>query len=198
MPARPKRAKARRTPDLAFRPKSYWPPRSRAPEVEIARIAISSSSGDAITLSARRAAGGRIRYRMVHEDADGRTRHRIRVRPASSAGTLTMGELIDLLEGACYSGPCPDEGDDEKFGGVIWGTLQLTLEHGVAHADDYLFHLRITSAQYPDLERHYLERVSEWCLTNCIEDDDCRKIVRLRTGRYPRKVRPLSPTRAEP
>ena len=93
-----------------------------------------------------------------------------------------------MLETACYSGPCPDEGDDEKFGGVIWGTLQLSLEHGVDHADDYLFHLRITSAHYPALERHYLDRVGDWCLANCIEDDECRRIVRLRTGRYPRKL----------
>ena len=178
----------RRPPDLSFRPKAYWPPRSRAAEAEIARIAISSSSRDAIILRARRSEGGRIRYRMIHEDAFGRARQRIRVKPASSSGPLTLGELVRLLEGACYSGPCPDEGDQEKFGGVVWGTLQLSLEHGIEHADDYLFHLRITSAQYPDLERYYLERVSAWCLANCIEDDDCRKIVRLRTGRYPRKV----------
>lgn len=183
-----KRRAAPRKPNLAFRPKSYWPPRGRAPEVEIARIAISSSSADAIILTARRAAGGRFAYRMVHEDAFGRTRHRIRIRPASSTETLTLGGLIEMLETACYSGPCPDEGDEEKFGGVIWGTLQLSLEHGVDHADDYLFHLRITSALYPALERYYLDRIGDWCLANCIEDDDCRKIVRLRTGRHPRKL----------
>jgi len=183
-----KRRTASRKLDLSFRPRSYWPPRSRAPEVEVVRIAISSSSADAIVLSARRAAGGRFSYRMVHQDAFGHSRHRIRARPVSSALPLTLGELITMLETACYSGPCPDEGDEEKFGGVIWGTLQLSLEHGIDHADDYLFHLRITSAHYPVLERHYLDRVGDWCLANCIEDDDCRRIVRLRTGRYPRKL----------
>ena len=187
MPARKKHTKPPRKPDPAFRPKSYWTPRSNGAEVEIVRIAVASSSRDAIVLSARRTDAGRIHYRMVHEDAFGRTRHRIAVKPASSAGPLTMGELIHMLEGACYSGPCPDEGDEEKFGSVIWGTLQLSLEHGIDHADDYLFHLRISSAQYPDLEDYYLDRVSDWCLANCIEDDDCKKIVRLRTGRYPRK-----------
>src|SRR5688572_11300238 len=162
------KAKSSRTPrrktDLSFRPKSYWPPRSRAAEAEIVRIGISSYSRDAIILSARRSHTGRIHYRMIHEDVFGRTRHRIRVKPASSAAPLTLGELIGLLEGACYSGPCPDEGDVEKFGSVIWGTLQLSLEHGIDHADDYLFHLRISSAHYPDLEAHYLDRVSDWCL----------------------------------
>ena len=181
----------RRRLDLSFRPKTYWrsgKQSSAKPETEIARIAISSSSRDAIILRARRDDRGRIRYRMLHEDAFGRTRHRIRVRPASSVEPLTLGELIAMLESACYSGPCPDEGDDERYGGVIWGTLQLSLEHGIDHADDYLFFLKITSKHYLRLERYYLDRVSEWCLANCIEDDDCRKIVRLRTGRFPRKL----------
>lgn len=185
-----------RKPNLTFRPKSYWPSAKRAagakPEVEIARIAISSSSREAIILRARRSESGRIGYRMAHEDAYGRTRHRIRVKPASSAEPLTLGELIRLLETACYAGPCPDEGDEERYGGVIWGTLQLSLEHGIDHADDYLFFLKITSRHYPQLERYYVDRVGEWCLENCVEAEDCRRIVRLRTGRFPRKVVSLS------
>jgi hypothetical protein len=178
--------------DLSFRPKTYWRTRNSAsaarPETEIVRIAVSSSSRDAISLKARRDSGGRLRYRMLHEDAFGRTRHAIRVKPASSAEPLTMGELIALLESACYAGPCPDEGDDERYGGVIWGTLRLSLEHGIDHAEDYLFFLRITSDHYPRLERYYFDRVGEWCLAHCIEEDDCRRIVRLRRGRFPRKL----------
>ena len=175
--------------DLSFRPRSYWPSGKRgATEVEIARITVSSTSRDVVTLRARRAANGRIRYRMIHEDASGRTRSTIRARPGSSARCLTFGELIDLLEGACYAGPCPDEGDDERYGGVIWGTLRLNLEHGVAPADDYLFFLEVTSRHYPDLESYYRNRLGEWCLANCVEDEDCGKVVRLRTGRFPRKL----------
>lgn len=176
---------------LAFRPKTYWPARSRGnvgADAEIARITVSSSSRDAIALRARRSADGRIGYSMVHEDASGRTKHRIRVKPASSAQCLTFGELVELLEGACYSGPCPDEGDDERYGGVIWGTLRLNLEHGAGHADDYVFLLRITSRFYPQLERHYRERLGEWCLANCVEEEDCGRTVRLRTGSFPRKL----------
>src|SRR5688572_17361774 len=106
MPMR-KRSKAKKTKsprrfDLSFRP-SY--PRTRKSAFEIVRIAIASASRDAIVLSARRDEG-RVRYRMVHEDAFGRTKHRIRVKPASSAQPLTLGELVAMLESACYAGPC--------------------------------------------------------------------------------------------
>ena len=125
---------------------------------------------------------------MIHEDASGRTAQRIRIKPASSTQPLTLGELIAMLETACYARPCMDESDDQRYGGVIWGTLRLNLEHGVDHADDYVFFLKVTSKHYRQLGRHYDERLSEWCLANCIEDDDCKKVVRLRTGRYPRKL----------
>ena len=180
--------KSSRRFDLSFRPKSYWRARRSRSKIEIARIAISSASRDAIVLRARRDDSGRIRYRMLHEDAYGRTRHRVRIRPASSAEPLTFGELIALLESACYAGPCPDEGDDERYGGVIWGTLRLHLEHAPYHADDYMDFLKVTSKHYPQLERYYARRLADWCLANCIEDEDCRKIVRLRTGRFPRKL----------
>jgi hypothetical protein len=133
-----------------------------------------------------------MEYRMFHEDADDRIRRRIRVKPATSARPLTFGELIGLLETACYAGPCPDEGDDERYGGVVWGTVRLHLEHGSAHADDYLFALSVVSEHYPQLERYYADRLSEWCLDNCIEDEDYGKVVRLRTGRFPRKLLRLS------
>ena len=175
--------------DLSYRPKTYWPDRKAAgSETEIVRISVSSSSSDVISLRARRTASRRIAYRMVHEDAQGRTRHRIRVKPAASARPLTLGAVIEMLEHACYAGPCPDEGDDERFGGVIWGTLRLNLEHGTVPADDYLFLLKISSAHYRRLEAYYDAQLSDWCLSNCIEDDDCGEVVRLRTGRFPRRL----------
>lgn len=170
----------------SFRPKRYWPPGPRSSEVELVRIAISGAGGDAIVLKARRGDRGRIVYRMVHEERHGPTRHRIRVKPASSARPLTLGEVIAMLEGACYAGRCHE--GDERFSGVIWGTLQLHLEHGLDHADDYLFLLNVSSPHYRQLERYFDERLNEWCLANCVEDDDCGKVVRLKTGRFPRKV----------
>jgi hypothetical protein len=177
--------------NLAYRPERYWPAgrRSRIAaqnEVEIVRVALSSASRDAIVLKARRAEGRRIEYRMVHEDVHGPTRQRIRVKPASSTRPLTLGEVITMLETACYAGRC-NEGD-ERFRGVIWGTLQLHLDHGVDHADDYLFLLNVRSRHYRQLERYFDQRLNDWCLANCIEEENCGKVVRLRTGRHARKV----------
>lgn len=185
-----KRTKPARQPDFAFAPKSYWGQGTRrGMEAELVRITLSSASADVITLKARIAATGRILYTMAHEDIRGGKNRRIRVKPASTARPLTFAELTELLERACYAGPCPDEGDDERYGGVIWGTLRLHLEHGIEHADDYLFTLKVTSQHYPQLERYYADRLNEWCLAHCVEDD-CGKVVRLRIGRFPRKLSP--------
>ena len=173
--------------DFAFAPQSYWPPGTRGMEAELVRITLYGSSADVIVLNARRMPPGRIEYRMVHDDPSERRRRRIRVEQAASAQPFALGDLIELLESACYAGPCPDEGDDERYGGVIWGTLRLHLEHGVTHADDYAFALKVASKHYPQLEHYYEDRLSEWCLENCVEDDDCGRMVRLRTGRFPRK-----------
>ena len=156
----------RRRLNEAFRPKRYWPatrrPRDqRGNEVEIARITLDSQSRDAIVLQARRA-DRRIVYRMIHEDVHGRTRHRIRVKPPASTRPLTLGEVIAMLEGACYAGWCDRR--DERYRGVIWGTLQLHLEHCGAAADDYLLLLKVSSRHYPQLERYYGERLDAWCL----------------------------------
>jgi hypothetical protein len=162
----------RRRFSLAFRPKSYWPARRRSAsaddEVEIVRIEVSAGSPDAIVLKARRAGRSRIAYRMIHEDVHGATRQRIRVKPAASAQPLTLGEVIQLLENACYAGRCDER--DERFRGVIWGTLQLHFEHGLGHADDYLFLLDVRSEHYRQLARYFDERLNEWCLANCTED----------------------------
>ena len=183
--------------DFAFAPKSYWPPRTRTVEAEIVRITLSGSTADVISLMARRTPAGRIQYRMVHEEPGDRGRRRIGVKRGSSASPLALGDVIELLERACYAAPCPDEGDDERYGGVIWGTLRLHLEHGVAQADDYMFALKVASKHYPQLERYYADRLSAWCLENCVEDEDCGRVVRLRTGRFPRK-RPSRPGYSRP
>ena len=175
----------RRRFDLAFRPASYWPTRSRDSEVEIVRITLSAQTRDAFVLSARRDGRG-VAYQMVHEDVHGPTRQRIRIKPTSSARPLTLGEMVALLESACFAGRSHE--GDERFRGVIWGNLQLQLEQGHDHADDYLSLLTVSSPHYRQLERYFGDRLDEWCLANCIEEEDCGKIVRLATGRFPRKL----------
>jgi hypothetical protein len=194
MPAKQRsatRTRAARRPkfDLTFRPRTYcWPRRPRtaaasAAEVTVARIALATPHRDLISLRARRGADGRIRYRMIHDDVHGPANRRIRMSRASSDKPLSMGELVELLDTAFYDGACADPHDQECFGRVVWGTLRLHFEHGVDHADAYLFFTTVTSEHYPQLEAYYRERMSEWCIDNCEEEEDCKRIVRLRRRR---------------
>src|SRR4051812_2795776 len=128
----------RKSIDPEFRPTAYRWPRRRAGakpeavETVVARIELSTPHREAITLRARRGADGRIRFRMLHEDRASPPR-RIRISPASSARPLSFGELVALLDSACYEGAPADERDHARFGGVIWGTLQVHFDHGVGH-----------------------------------------------------------------
>jgi hypothetical protein len=194
MPAKQRSAtttRAARRPkfDLTFRPRTYrWPRRPRtaaasATEVTVARISLATPHRDLISLRARRGADGRIRYRMVHDDIHGPANRRIRMSRASGDKPLSMGELVELLDTAYYDGACADPHDQECFGRVVWGTLRLHFEHGVDHADSYLFFTTVTSVHYPQLEAYYRERMSEWCIDNCQEEEDCKRIVRLRRMR---------------
>jgi hypothetical protein len=175
--------------DLTFRPRTYrWPRRARtaaasAAEVTVARISLATPHRDLISLRARRGADGRIRYRMIHDDIHGPANRRIRTSRASGDKPLSMGELVELLDTAYYDGACADPNDQECFGRVIWGTLRLQFEHGVDHADAYLFFATVTSEHYPQLEAYYRERMSEWCIDHCEEEEDCKRIVRLRRMR---------------
>ena len=185
------RAPRKKKFDLDFRPTTYrWPrkPRTAKParnagEVVVARIRIASTHGDSIVLRAKRTEDGRIRYRMTHEDAHAHGNRPIRIAPVSSKRPLSFGELLALLEAAHYREACADPEDQERFGPVLWGTLQLHFDHGVDHADGYLFFTSVTSEHYPQLEAYYRDRLSDWCLANCIEEEDCKKIVRMRRKR---------------
>jgi hypothetical protein len=176
--------------DLAFRPRSYrWPRKPRndaaisAAEVTIARIGLSTPHRDLITLRARRGGDGRIRYRMIHEGAAAPATRRIRARPVSSERPLALGELVEMLDRAYYEGACANAYDQECYGHVIWGTLRLHFEHGIGHADEYLFFASVESEHYPQLEAYYRARLAEWCLEHCEEEEDCGKIVRMRMRR---------------
>ena len=195
MPARTetatkKKRLSRQTVDPSFRPRSYrWPRRPRNPaaatanEVTVARIALATPHRDAVVLRARRSDDGRIRFRMIHEDAHGPANRRIHIKPVSSGRPLAFAELVELLDAAYYHGACADPHDQECFGRVIWGTLRLHFEHGTGHADEYVEFATVTSEHYPQLEAYYRERVSAWCLDRCEEEEDCRKIVRMRARR---------------
>lgn len=157
----------RRRYDFSFRPESYWPRGARnVEEVDIARVTFSTSPRETFALKAARAERSRIAYRIVHEDVRG-GKKRIRVEPASSARPLSFGELVEMLDAACYAGRCDPR--DECYRTVIWGTLQMHLEHCGGCGDDYASTVEVTSGYYPQLERYYGERLDEWCLEHCAE-----------------------------
>jgi hypothetical protein len=72
-------------------------PRLADDEVEIARIAIRSTTGDVTAVYARRGAGGTVHYRVVDE-YDGETLQGETTRALPR--TLTLGELVDFFLGA--------------------------------------------------------------------------------------------------
>lgn len=148
-------------------------------EVTVARIVLATPHRDVITLRARRAAGGRMRYHMIHEGADTRAMRRICIRPTVTKKPLTFDALVELLDGASYEGACADPFDQECYGRVIWGTLRLHFENSPAGADEYLDFATITSDKYPGLEAYYRERIAEWCLERCAEEEGCGKVVRM-------------------
>ena len=148
-------------------------------EVTVARIHLATPHRDLITLRAQKSRDGRMRYRMIHEGA----KTPIRLHRTVSRNPLSFEELVELIDRAHYAGACSDPYDQECYGNVIWGTLRLQFEHGVAGADDYLFFATVQSAQYPQLEAHYRERIGEWCMAHCEEDEDCGKVVRMKLRR---------------
>src|SRR5690349_16382694 len=107
-------------------------------EVTVARIVLATPHRDVVTLRARRAHDGRIHYRMVHETATTRATPRICIHPTVAKKPLLFNEVVRVLDSAYYDGACADPYDHECYGRVIWGTLRLHFEHGIAGADDYL------------------------------------------------------------
>ena len=151
-------------------------------ERTVARILLATPHRDLITLRARRGADGRMRYRMVHDNG-GTAARRIRIKPTVTKQPLKFEQVVELLDSAHYENACADPYDRECYGNVIWGTLRLQFEHGIAGADDYLFFATVQSEQYPQLEAYYRDRLAEWCLERCEEEDDCGKVVRMKLRR---------------
>ena len=152
-------------------------------EVTVARILLATPHRDRITLRARRSADGRMHYRMIHEGADSRATRRIRITPSVTRKPLSFDELVALVDSAYYEGACADAYDQDCYGRVIWGTLRLHFEAGIDDADAYLGFVHIDSPQYPGLEAYYRERLAEWCLEHCEEEDGCGEAVRMKMRR---------------
>jgi hypothetical protein len=126
-------------------------------ETEIARIDLSSTTFDVISIRAR-ASGGYIQYSVVDE-------YDTKFNLADEEGydPFTLSELIDFIdntdeEGGCYSG------------------LALSSNNSNAEEmsrDELSGFTTITSEIYPELETHYAHVFQEWAAENlyCEEDE---------------------------
>jgi hypothetical protein len=122
----------------------YLPPMLDG-EVEIARISLRSVTGDQISLRARRT-DRNIEYRIVDEyPENGET---YVPHPRNSTRTLTMGELVNMI----------DEATDE--GGAAIGALGCNLEMSSDPRELEGF-VTVESDFYPELERYYSARFDQ-------------------------------------
>lgn len=111
-------------------------------EVEIARVALESTTGDVISVRAKRA-GGRIHYRICDEYGT-----YFKCRPQTSRRPLTLAQLIRPLENAIE-------------GGITVAFLDSN--YSADSGADYLRgFVTVSSAFYPGLEPYYAARIEEW------------------------------------
>jgi hypothetical protein len=118
-------------------------PETEEGEVEIARVAIASTTGDVQSVRARRTADG-IEVRVVDE-YDNRF----------AAGTRTYGqpltrrELIDFIDASDV------EGDDGPGGGLVLGIIRAWYGYDPDRPERFLTAAWASSAFYPELGAHY-------------------------------------------
>lgn len=120
-------------------------PTYRRGEVEIARIALDSATGDVISFRARRCRpGSRILYRVVDEYQIDYTSGR-----KSSSEPLSLRELIAFIDSVAQQEEC--------LPGLPF--VERLIEYN-AGGDVGL--VRLESTDYPMLGRYYAQRVAAW------------------------------------
>jgi hypothetical protein len=118
-------------------------PGFRKGEVEIARISLQSVTCDQISVRARRS-GKLIGYRIVDE-----YEIRYACSPSRSPATLSLRELIALMELACQGGS------------IIFPALERNLGGG-STPEELAEFITVTSDFYPDLGRYYRALTDAW------------------------------------
>lgn len=122
-------------------------------EVEIARIVMASVTQDVISVRARRRRGGRrLAYRVVDEYREP-GRPPWRCSPASSRRSLTLGQLIGLIDDAKHP-------DFEPHEGSLIDRIR-NFQEG-ADPEDVVHFIALESDFYPALPAWYEERAAEW------------------------------------
>jgi hypothetical protein len=134
--------------EFALRGGDFLPEFARH-EVEIARLALNSTTWDVDSIRAR-PRGKRIYYRVVTEYPE----MQVRCTPKSSIRPLSFGELIQLIEGlTCGEYSLSPRGCRES------GCGDLDTVEEIRDAVEFV---RVTSDFYPELERWYDEEAEEW------------------------------------
>ena len=128
-----------------------------AGEVEIARISLASTTGDQISIRARREQGT-IRYSVVDEYDSV-----IRLPFESSEVPVTLGELIRLIDEAEY--------DEDMFsGGLVLSHMNANFD-ATGELDELEGFVSIESAYYPGLVDHYGDVLDRWFAERRVVDE---------------------------
>lgn len=115
-------------------------------EVDIATIALESTTGDVIAVRAMPVADG-IRYAVVDEyDSEFTMARPVR------AGTLTLGEVMELID--TVAGP-------HEMVGLVEAHLELTYLDDT-DPEDLRGFVSVSSDFYPQLTAYYEGRVDDW------------------------------------
>jgi hypothetical protein len=117
-------------------------------EVEIARIEMSSDTGDVISVRAR-PVGDHIGYLVVDEEDDGTP---LTCRPETPRRPLSMAELIALIDGI--------EGDEESPG--VTNTVRNRLVDSETDLEEAAEFVSVSSDFYPDLHAHDDAEAEDW------------------------------------
>lgn len=113
-------------------------------EVEIVRVSLASTTGDTISVRARRQ-GKRIGYSIVDENP---TEDGYELEPKTSVAPLSMRRLVNMLDCACIRG------------GAVLATVVWNLEDFVCNADRMRGFVTVESDFYPELGRYYAVRLT--------------------------------------
>lgn len=131
-------------------------------EVEIARVSLASTTSDQISVRARQVDGA-IHYRIVGEYEEDESM-RFELSFEQSERPLTLGELIDLIDGA--SNPehwCPD--------GIL--TSNWTSMNDMDYeASEIIGFLSLSSPFYPQLDDCYQALAMSWIEDNKEHEDE--------------------------
>ena len=131
-------------------------------EVEIARISLASTTSDQISVRARQVDGA-IHYRIVGEYEEEESM-RYELPFQQSDQPLTLGELIDLIDGACHPEPyCP--------GGILTSNWTSMNDMGY-EASEIIGFLSLSSPFYPQLDDCYQALGERWVEDNKEHEDE--------------------------